>query len=244
MIQVMTQHLLMIEDDHRLGAMVVSYLGQNGYTVTLTESAQEGLAQLQSAANEPPFALILLDVMLPDIDGLEVCRQIRHLPGSLSAIPIVMLTAKGDPMDRVVGLELGADDYVAKPFEPRELLARIRAVLRRQQGGVGTSSTRIQRFGRLEIDLDARAVRIDGHERLVTGYQFDLLVVLAERAGRVLSREQIMDAVKGEPLEAFDRSIDVHIGRLRAVLEDDPKQPRRIITVRGSGYVFAKAQDV
>ncbi len=240
----MTQHLLMIEDDHRLGAMVVSYLGQNGYTVTLTENAQAGLTQLQSAVIEPPYALILLDVMLPDIDGLEVCRQIRHLPGPLSAIPIVMLTAKGDPMDRVVGLELGADDYVAKPFEPRELLARIRAVLRRQHGGVGTASTRIQRFGRLEIDLDARAVRIDGHERLVTGYQFDLLVVLAERAGRVLSREQIMDAVKGEPLEAFDRSIDVHIGRLRAVLEDDPKQPRRIITVRGSGYVFAKAQDV
>jgi DNA-binding response OmpR family regulator len=161
----------------------------------------------------------------------------------VSATPIVMLTAKGDPMDRVVGLELGADDYVPKPFEPRELLARVRAVLRRNQGNTAVASN-VLRFGRLEIDLDARAIRLDGHERMVTGYQFDLLVALAERAGRVLSREQIMDAVKGEPLEAFDRSIDVHIGRLRAVLEDDPKQPRRIITVRGSGYVFAKAQDV
>ena len=234
----------MIEDDHRLGAMVVAYLDQNGYSVKFVENAHDGLAQLQLVAKEQPYELILLDLMLPDIDGLEVCRQIRQFQGPISATPIVMLTAKGDPMDRVVGLELGADDYLAKPFEPRELLARIRAVLRRQHGTVSPRSARIQRFGRLEIDLDARAVRIDGIERMVTGYQFDLLVVLAERAGRVLSREQIMDAVKGEPLEAFDRSIDVHIGRLRAVLEDDPKQPRRIITVRGSGYVFAKAQDV
>ena len=237
----MSQRLLMIEDDHRLGGMVAAYLTQNGFEVRHVETAQEGMALLQDTA-AAPFALILLDVMLPDADGLQVCRQIRSHNSALSSTPIVMLTAKGDPMDRVVGLELGADDYLPKPFEPRELLARIRAVLRRQNGGPAQAS-RQMRFGRLEIDLDARAIRIDGAERMVTGYQFDLLVALAERAGRVLSREQIMDAVKGEPLEAFDRSIDVHIGRLRAVLEDDPKQPRRIITVRGAGYVFAKAQD-
>ncbi len=146
-------------------------------------------------------------------------------------------------MDRVVGLELGADDYVPKPFEPRELLARLRAVLRRQPGTI-RESQRILRFGRLEIDLDARALHIDGNERTITSYQFDLLAAMAERAGRVLSREQLMDAVKGEPLEAFDRSIDVHVGRLRIAIEDDPKQPKRIVTVRGAGYVFAKAQDV
>lgn len=241
----MTHRLLMIEDDHRLGGMVVAYLAQNGYTVTLEENAQSGMARLQEAAATTPFDLLLLDVMLPDADGLEICRRIRADNGGngVANTPIIMLTAKGDPMDRVVGLELGADDYLPKPFEPRELLARIRAVLRRQTSGP-LAVQNIYHFGRLEIDLDARAIRIDGQERNVTSYQFDLLVALAERAGRVLSREQLMDAVKGEPLEAFDRSIDVHIGRLRAVLEDDPKQPRRIITVRGAGYVFAKAQDV
>jgi DNA-binding response OmpR family regulator len=234
----MSQRILMIEDDHRLAGMVATYLGQNGFDVHHAETAQDGLAQLQ----EQSFALVLLDLMLPDADGLQVCRKIRMQPAPAGALPIVMLTAKGDPMDRVVGLELGADDYVPKPFEPRELLARLRAVLRRQQG-TAAASQRILRFGRLEIDLDARALRIDGKERTVTSYQFDLLTAMAERAGRVLSREQLMDAVKGEPLEAFDRSIDVHVGRLRAAIEDDPKQPKRIVTVRGAGYVFAKAQD-
>ena len=239
----MTQRLLMIEDDHRLAGMVATYLNQNGFEVLHAETAHDGLAQLQLAAPAHPFALILLDLMLPDADGLQVCRQIRAQAPPIGATPIVMLTAKGDSMDRVVGLELGADDYVPKPFEPRELLARLRAVLRRQQGQA-MAAPRVLRFGRLEIDLDARALRLDGQERAVTAYQFDLLVVMAERAGRVLSREQLMDTLKGEPLEAFDRSIDVHIGRLRAAIEDDPKHPKRIITVRGAGYVFAKAQDV
>lgn len=233
----------MIEDDHRLAGMVAAYLHQNGFEVQHAETAHDGLGMLHVSSSAQPFDLVLLDLMLPDANGLDVCRQIRALAYPVGAIPIVMLTAKGDPMDRVVGLELGADDYVPKPFEPRELLARLRAVLRRHQGPP-IASPRILRFGRLEIDLDARTLRIDGQERQVTSYQFDLLVAMAERAGRVLSREQLMDAIKGEPLEAFDRSIDVHIGRLRAVIEDDPKQPRRIITVRGAGYVFAKAQDV
>lgn len=233
----------MIEDDQRLAAMVATYLGQNGFDVQHSGTAADGLQQLQQA--EQPFAVVLLDLMLPDANGLDVCRQIRAFAPPLNAMPIVMLTAKGDPMDRVIGLELGADDYLPKPFEPRELLARLRAVLRRQPGvSSPVNGERVLRFGRLEIDLDARAIRLDDQERPVTSYQFNLLAAMAERAGRVLSREQLMDAVKGEPLEAFDRSIDVHIGRLRAAIEDDPKQPKRIITVRGAGYVFAKAQDV
>jgi DNA-binding response OmpR family regulator len=239
----MAQRLLMIEDDHRLAAMVATYLTQNGFEVQHAETAHEGLDLLRGAAASEPFALVLLDLMLPDADGLDVCRRIRAEPSDIGAIPVMMLTAKGDPMDRVVGLEIGADDYLPKPFEPRELLARLRALLRRHQGALGAAS-RTLRFGRLEIDPDARALRIGGEARVVTAYQFDLLLALAERAGRVLSREQLMDAVKGEPLEAFDRSIDVHIGRLRAAIEDDPKQPKRIITVRGSGYLFSKAQDV
>lgn len=234
----------MIEDDQRLAAMVATYLSQNGFDVQHSGTAADGLQQLQHAAQ--PFAVVLLDLMLPDANGLDVCRQIRAFPAPLNAMPIVMLTAKGDPMDRVIGLELGADDYLPKPFEPRELLARLRAVLRRQQGAAAATrnTERVLRFGRLEIDLDARTIRLDEQDRPVTSYQFNLLAAMAERAGRVLSREQLMDAVKGEPLEAFDRSIDVHIGRLRAAIEDDPKQPKRIITVRGAGYVFAKAQDV
>jgi DNA-binding response OmpR family regulator len=240
----MTQRLLMIEDDQRLAAMVAKYLSQNGFEVHHCETAADGLQQLQPSADTPPFSLVLLDLMLPDADGLDVCRQIRARPQPLGSIPIVMLTAKGDPMDRVVGLELGADDYVPKPFEPRELLARLRAVLRRQTATDAGDAPRVLRFGRLEIDLDARALRLDGEEKFVTSYQFNLLVAMVDRAGRVLSREQLMDAIKGEPLEAFDRSIDVHVGRLRAAIEDDPKQPKRIITVRGAGYVFAKVQDV
>jgi DNA-binding response OmpR family regulator len=241
----MSQRLLMIEDDQRLAAMVAKYLSQNGFEVEHCENAAAGMQRLQ-ASDAPPFSAVLLDLMLPDADGLDVCRQIRSRPQPLAAIPIVMLTAKGDPMDRVVGLELGADDYVPKPFEPRELLARLRAVLRRHHATPETaeSASQVLRFGRLEIDLDARMLRLDGQEKSVTAYQFNLLAAMAERAGRVLSREQLMDAVKGEPMDAFDRSIDVHIGRLRAAIEDDPKQPKRIITVRGAGYVFAKAQDV
>lgn len=144
-------------------------------------------------------------------------------------------------MDRIIGLEIGADDYLPKPFEPRELLARLRAILRRRNRAFSTE--RPMSFGRLEIDRSARAILIDGKECEVTSYQFALLAALAEHAGRVLSREALLDLVKGEQLEAFDRSIDVHISRIRAVIEDNPRKPRRVITVRGAGYVFAKAQD-
>jgi DNA-binding response OmpR family regulator len=201
------------------------------------------LASLQKA----PPSLVVLDLMLPDMDGLEICRRIRALGGALARTPILMLTAKGDPMDRVIGLEVGADDYLAKPFEPRELLARIRAILRRSTEA-STSAEHdetqpILRFGSLDIDRDARIVSLAGKEVDLTSYQFDLLLAVAERAGRVLTRDQIMEAVRGRELEAFDRSIDVHMGRIRAAIEVDAKDPKRILTVRGVGYVFAKQQD-
>jgi two-component system, OmpR family, response regulator RstA len=189
--------------------------------------------------------LVILDLMLPDTDGLEVCRRIRALPNSaLAKVSVLMLTAKGDPMDRIIGLEIGADDYLPKPFEPRELLARIRAVLRRRsEGGSDVAPAAVMRFGTLEIDRNARSVTVGGALADLTSYQFDLLVAMAERAGRVLTRDQIMEAVRGRELEAFDRSIDVHMGRIRAAIEADAKNPKRILTVRGVGYVFAKQQE-
>jgi DNA-binding response OmpR family regulator len=227
-----TPHILLIEDDPRLAGMVSEYLGEAGFRVSIVGEGQAGLARL----TREPYDALILDLMLPDMDGLEVCRQLR----AKSDTPVLMLTARGDTMDRVVGLEVGADDYLPKPFEPRELLARLRAILRRRQSGASTTTLR---FGRLEIDRDARIVRVDGAPRSVTGHQFTLLMALADKAGRVLSRESLMDLVRGEALEAFDRSIDVHISRIRAAIEDDPKKPRRILTVRGAGYVFAKLQD-
>ena len=245
----MTQQLLMIEDDARLANMVSEYLRQGGFEVAHALDGTSGLAALQNpASNTSPPALVVLDLMLPDMDGLEICRRIRALGGTLARTPILMLTAKGDPMDRVIGLEVGADDYLAKPFEPRELLARIRAILRRS-AEVTTSSAGhdeaqpILRFGSLDIDRDARIVSLAGKEVDLTSYQFDLLLAVAERAGRVLTRDQIMEAVRGRELEAFDRSIDVHMGRIRAAIEVDAKDPKRILTVRGVGYVFAKQQD-
>ena len=231
----MRQSLLMIEDDTRLAGMLVDYLGDNGFAVDHCASATAGREWLAAQAAD----LVILDLMLPDGNGLDICREIR----ATSQVPILMLTARGDPTDRIVGLELGADDYLGKPFEPRELLARIRAVLRRPHAAAGAPSSTLLRFGRLEIDPDARTVRVDGQARELTGHQFTLLAAMAERAGRVLSREQLMDLVRGEPLEVFDRSIDVHVARIRAAIEDDPKNPRRIVTVRGAGYVFARVQD-
>lgn len=239
----MSSQLLMIEDDARLAQMVGEYLGQSGLNVTHCADGKSGLAQLQGNEAGPLPDLVILDLMLPDMDGLEVCRRIRSLQGSAAQVPVLMLTAKGDPMDRIIGLELGADDYLPKPFEPRELLARIRAILRRRTDGGATPATQVLRFGTLEIDRDARTVTVAGQPADLTSYQFDLLVALAERAGRVLTRDQIMEAVRGRELEAFDRSIDVHMGRIRAAIEADAKNPRRILTVRGVGYVFAKQQD-
>ena len=238
----MSSQLLMIEDDARLAEMVGEYLGQSGLVVTHRADGKSGLAELQGPDAAALPDLVILDLMLPDMDGLEVCRRIRSLQGPAAQVPVLMLTAKGDPMDRIIGLELGADDYLPKPFEPRELLARIRAILRRRTDGTAPAAQAL-RFGTLEIDRDARTVTVGGQPADLTSYQFDLLVALAERAGRVLTRDQIMEAVRGRELEAFDRSIDVHMGRIRAAIEADAKTPRRILTVRGVGYVFAKQQD-
>jgi len=224
--------ILLIEDDLRLAEMVARYLGEAGFTVTHAADGRNGIA----LATRDAFDALILDLMLPDMDGLDVCRQIRGRADT----PILMLTARGDAMDRVVGLEMGADDYLPKPFEPRELLARLKAILRRRGG---EAKADVLRFGRLQIDPGALEVRLDGEPRPLTSHQFALLLVLARHAGRVMSRDAIMDLIKHERLEAFDRSIDVHISRIRAAIEDNPKRPRRVITVRGAGYVFAKAQD-
>ena len=229
----MAERILLVEDDVRLAEMISEYLGEAGFQVA---TAGTGAAALEHLAGGG-CAAVVLDLTLPDIDGLDICRQLR----TQSDTPVLMLTARGDAMDRIIGLEIGADDYLPKPFQPRELLARLRAILRRRTST--RAAARPLRFGRLEIDRDAHVLRVDDAERNVTSYQFALLVAMAQNAGRVLSREVLMDMVKGEALEAFDRTIDVHISRLRAAIEDDAKHPRRIITVRGAGYVFAKVQD-
>jgi DNA-binding response OmpR family regulator len=232
----MGSRLLLIDDDARLATMVGDYLGNAGYEVVHAPTLAAGRERL---ANQH-FDALVLDLMLPDGDGLDLTRELRAAPRT-RALPLLMLTARGEPLDRIVGLELGADDYLAKPFEPRELLARIKALLRR--AAPHDAPDEVLRFGRLEIDLGERVVRLGGTACDLTSHQFDLLVVLARAPGRVLSRDQIMDALKGHPLEAFDRSIDVHVSRIRAAIEDDPKAPRRVLTVRGAGYVFAKKQD-
>jgi DNA-binding response OmpR family regulator len=225
--------VLMIDDDAALAGLVGEYLRPFGFEVTAVTRAAEGLQRVSAA----PFEAVLLDVMLPDLDGFEVLRRLRRD----SDVPVLMLTARGQDEDRIVGLEIGADDYLPKPFNPRELLARLRAVLRRRQGPLPPTTP--LRFGRLEIDRDARVVRVDGEDRALTGYQFDLLVALAESAGRVLGREALMERAGRDAGESFDRSIDVHVSRIRAAIEDDPRRPRRLLTVRGAGYVLAKRQD-
>ncbi len=232
----MTSRLLLIDDDTRLAAMVSDYLRASGFDVEHAGSLAAGREQLSTQM----FDAVVLDLMLPDGDGLDLCRELRANPRTRQ-LPLLMLTARGEPLDRIVGLELGADDYLPKPFEPRELLARVKALLRRATPP--SAADDVLRFGRLEIDLGERVARLSGKPCDLTSHQFDLLVVLAQSPGRVLTRDQIMDALKGHPLEAFDRSIDVHISRIRALIEDDAKNPRRVLTVRGAGYVFARKQD-
>jgi two-component system phosphate regulon response regulator OmpR len=228
---VMAERVLIIDDDLRLTEMLIEYLRARGIAAETRPDARRGIAALRQGG----FDAVVLDVMLPDMDGFEVCRRLR----AESELPILMLTARGDPADRIVGLEIGADDYLPKPFDPRELLARLRAVLRRHRGAP-TRPAAVLRFGRVEIDPGARVVLVDGEERALTGHQFDILYTLARNAGRVLSREAIMDKVRGDSLDAYDRSIDVHISRIRAVIEKDPSRPRHILTRRGAGYVFAR----
>jgi DNA-binding response OmpR family regulator len=227
----MAERLLMIDDDAPLTRMVGEYLGSHGLVVTPAHSLAEGERLLASAH----FDALILDGMLPDGDGFDLCRRLRQH----SALPILMLTARGDEVDRVVGLELGADDYLAKPFSPRELIARLRALLRRARLS-GSVPGETLSFGRLALNKGAVEASLDGTPVPLTAHQFALLWALASHAGRVLSREALLELARGDALENFDRSIDVHISRIRAAIEDDPKEPRRILTVRGAGYVFAQ----
>jgi two-component system, OmpR family, phosphate regulon response regulator OmpR len=227
----MAEQILLVDDDERLADMLAVYLKTRGFEVSHRATGHAGIA----AARSGKFDAVILDVMMPDIDGFEVCRTLR----AHSQIPILMLTARGDDLDRIVGLELGADDYLPKPFNPRELLARLTAVLRRTRGSSKPDET-VLRFGKLIIDKGAREVLVDDKRADLTGRQFDLLWMLAERAGRVQSREQIMDALGVAEFDSsVDRSIDVHISRIRGAIEEDPKHPQFVQTIRGSGYVFS-----
>ncbi len=231
----MGERVLMIDDDAALARMVAEYLGSRGLAVTVAGNLGQGETLLKSGG----FDLLILDAMLPDGDGFDLCKSWRQQ----SQLPILMLTARGDDVDRIVGLELGADDYLPKPFNPRELLARLRALLRRSQMVAKAPIGEVLRFGRLEIDRGALEVRLNDQPVSLTAHQFSLLWALATHPGRVLSRETLLELARGDALEAFDRSVDVHISRIRAAIEDDQKEPRRIITVRGAGYVFAQRQD-
>ena len=231
----MTDRVLMIDDDTVLARIVAEYLGTRGLSVTTAATLTEGEALLRRGG----FDALILDVMLPDGDGFDLCKSWRQQ----SALPILMLTARGDEIDRIVGLELGADDYLPKPFNPRELLARLRSLLRRSQMSASGVVGEVLRFGNLEIDRGAMEARVNGVPCTLTAHQFSLLWALATHAGKVLSRDRLLELARGESLDTFDRSIDVHISRIRAAIEDDQKEPKRIITVRGAGYVFAQRQN-
>ena len=222
-------HALLIEDDRKLAALLIEFLGQNGVEAVL---AQDGVQALQQLAAQK-FDILLVDLMLPGMDGLTLSRKIRERWNT----PLIMVTARGDDADKIVGLELGADDYLAKPFNPRELLARIRAVLRRAEPG---EQAKFQSGG-LFIDFAAREVTVDGARQTLTAHEFELLVALAKNAGRVLTRDQLLEQMKGDQADdAFDRSIDVHVSRLRQKIEPDPRHPRYVKTVRGAGYLLAR----
>jgi DNA-binding response OmpR family regulator len=224
--------VLLIDDDDKLNTLLAEYLGRFNFSVRTVVHPDEGLHILKV---DPPD-IVILDVMLPDIDGFAVCRKIREN----SRIPIIMLTARGDVMDRIVGLELGADDYVPKPFEPRELMARMQAVLRR---GAGTAAEDRVRVGPLEVNWTTSSARLNGQAVPFTSAEFELLGLLVRNRGRVLSRDRIMDETRGIDWDAYDRSIDVLVSRVRQKLGDDPKQPAFIRTVRGLGYSFIGGGD-
>ncbi|HET6180965.1 MAG TPA: response regulator transcription factor [Candidatus Sulfotelmatobacter sp.] len=226
------KRVLLIDDDERLNSLLTTYLGQFGFTVRAAIHPEQGLRALKS---DPPD-IVVLDVMLPDMDGFNLCRKIREY----SWVPIVMLTARGDVTDRVVGLELGADDYLPKPFEPRELLARMQAILRR--GAAAENQERL-RVGDLDLNWATRSAHMSGRDLVLTAAEFELLGLLVRNAGRVLSRDRIINETRGIDWEAFDRSIDVLISRLRQKLGDDPKRPAFIRTVRGAGYLFIGGGD-
>jgi len=222
----------MIDDDEKLVALVREYLEPHGFDVA---AAHDGDAGVEAALKAEP-ALVILDLMLPGIDGLEVCRRVRQT----SRVPILMLTARGEETDRIVGLEMGADDYLPKPFNARELLARIRAVLRRSDGEAAAEDEPVLRAGPLALDAGSRTVTRDGRPVELTTAEFDVLYALAKNAGRVLSREQLLEEVHGQGWAAYDRSVDVHVSRIRQKIEDDARRPELLKTVRGVGYQLVR----
>jgi len=228
----MTQRILVVDDDAELRALLQSYLGVQGYAVVAVEDGQALRRELAAGS----FDLVILDLMLPGDDGLSLCRELR----ATSSLPILMLTARGDELDRIVGLEMGADDYLPKPFHPRELLARIRSILRRMQDRVGVAPARALRFAGWRLDIGLRhLLDEDGVAVPLSTGEFRLLHALAESANRVLSRDRLTDVLSGREAGPFDRSVDVMIGRLRRRLGDDGREPTLIKTVRNEGYVLA-----
>jgi len=221
--------VLLIDDDARLFELLASYLGQSGMTLAHAPDGKKGLGLLDTDV----YDAVLLDVMMPGMDGLEVCRRIR----AKSNVPVIMLTAKGDETDRVVGLEIGADDYIAKPFSPRELLARLRAVLRRVQPGAVAERLMV---GQIAVDVPSREVKVGETPADLTGIEFDILVALMRRAGRVVPRDALLSEAGRSDVVVGERTVDVHISHLRQKLGDDPREPRLIKTVRGVGYVLTK----
>ena len=226
--------ILIIDDDAELCELVEEYLTREGYEVEAVHNGDKGLERALSGDH----ALIVLDLMLPGMMGLDVLRRLR----SESRIPVLILTARGEEVDRIVGLEIGADDYLAKPFNPRELLARVRAILRRSQGGPASSVTPVT-VGDVELDPGARTVKRDGSELELTAVEFSLLEALMRAAGQVVTREYLAQTVLGRRFMAYDRSIDMHVSKLRKKLGMQPGDGERIKTVRGVGYIYARSSD-
>lgn len=230
-----SERILVVDDDARLRDLLVRYLGENGFRVRSSPDA----AGMETERRREPVDLLVLDLMLPGEDGLSICRRLR---AEGEQVPIIMLTARGEEVDRIVGLEIGADDYLSKPFNPRELLARIRAVLRRRAATPAGAAAPLQggkvNFGPFTLDLATRQLVRDGEPLPLTSGEFSVLKVLVEHARRPLSRDQLMELARGREHEAFDRAIDVQISRLRKLIEDGSGQPRYIQTVWGFGYVF------
>ncbi len=226
--------LLMIDDDEKLVALTRDYLETHGFEVAAAHDGEAGVAAALSTRPD----LVILDLMLPGIDGLEVCRRVRRA----SRVPILMLTARGDETDRIVGLEMGADDYLPKPFNARELLARIRAILRRSEADEPPSDTPLLRVGPLTVDAGSRTVTVRGEPVELTTAEFEILHALAASAGRVLSREQLLARVHGEGWAAEERAVDVHVSRIRQKIGDDPRRPALLKTVRGVGYQLVRGE--
>lgn len=222
------QNILIIDDDEKLNSLLKNYLTGFGFEVTSCTNPLSGLKAMDTSHPH----LVILDIMMPEMDGFTVCREIRKNYNT----PVIMLTARGDVMDRIVGLELGADDYLPKPFEPRELLARIQTILRRATGHYNPAAKLV--FEGLEIVPDRQVATLNGKTLDLTTMEFQLLLLLAEKQGRIVTRDHIMDSLRGVDWSAFDRSVDVAISRLRQKLNDDPKSPRFIKTIWGAGYMF------